>query len=187
MALLYRLIRVMSISIPASAQLPGLCKRHIELSVDRPDPPVDCIATLEELSACTVHEINQPVAALMTNAQAALRFLAGQNPNLDEVRHALTRVLRLGNRIIAIVDRTRALLHRAPPRKDDFEINEAIREIISLSQEELVKNAVSVHTRFAPGLPLFRADRVQLQQVVLNLITNAVEAMSGVPEGTREL
>jgi C4-dicarboxylate-specific signal transduction histidine kinase len=177
----------MSSSIPASAQLPGLCKRHIELSVDRPDPRVDCIATLEELSACTAHEINQPVAALMTNAQAALRFLAGQNPNLDEVRHALTRVLQLGNRIVEIVDHTRALVQRVASRKDDFEINEAIQETISLNQEALVKNDVSVRTRFAQGLPLVRADRVQLQQVILNLITNAVEAMSGVSEGTREL
>ena len=141
----------------------------------------------DELSACTVHEINQPVAALMTNAQAALRFLAGQNPNLDEARHALTRVLQLGNRIVEIVDHTRALVQRVALRKDDFEINEAIQETISLNQEALVKNDVSVHTRFAQGLPLVRADRVQLQQVILNLITNAVEAMSGVSEGTREL
>ena len=144
-------------------------------------------ARLDELSACTVHEINQPVAALVTNAQAALRFLAGQNPNLDEVRHALSRVLQLGQRIGEIVDRTRALAQRVAPRKDDFELNDAIQETISLNQEALLKNDVSVHTRFAQGLPLVRADRVQLQQVILNLITNAVEAMSGVSEGTREL
>jgi C4-dicarboxylate-specific signal transduction histidine kinase len=147
----------------------------------------DCITTLEELSACTVHEINQPVAALMTNAQAALRFLAGQNPNLDEVRHALTRVLQLGNRIVEVVEHTRALVQRVASRKDDFEINEAIQETISLNQEALVKNDVSVYTRFAQGLPLVRADRVQLQQVILNLLTNAVEAMSGISAGTREL
>ena len=145
------------------------------------------IATLEELSASMAHEINPPVAALVSVAQAALRFLAGQNPNLDEVRSALTRVLQLGNRIVEIVDRTRALVQRVAPREDDFEINAAIQETISLSQEALVKNDVSVHTRFAQGLPFVRADRVQLQQVILNLITNAVEAMSGVSEGTREL
>jgi C4-dicarboxylate-specific signal transduction histidine kinase len=146
----------------------------------------NCIATLE-LSAPTVHEITQPVAALLTNAQAALCFLAGLNPNLDEVRCALTRVLQLGNRLVEIVDRTRALVQRVAPRKDDFEINAAIQETISLSQEALVKNDVSVPTRFAQGLPLVRADRVQLQQVILNLLTNAVEAMSAVSEGTREL
>jgi C4-dicarboxylate-specific signal transduction histidine kinase len=146
------------------------------------------IATLGQMSASIVHEIKQPVAAAVTSAQAALRFLERPRPNLEEVRQALTRIAQLGNRVVEVVERTRALVQGVPPRKDDFEINEAIREIISLSQEELVKNAVSVHVRFAQGLPLLRADRVQLQQVVLNLITNAVEAMSGVPEGTtREL
>jgi C4-dicarboxylate-specific signal transduction histidine kinase len=147
----------------------------------------DGIATLEELSAYTAHEINQPVAALVTNAQAALRFLAGQNPNLDEVRRALSRVLQLGNRIGEVVQRTRALVQRVAPQKDEFDINEAIQECISLNRDALVTNDVSVYTRFAQKLPLIRADRVQLQQLVLNLITNAVEAMNGAPEGTREL
>jgi signal transduction histidine kinase len=144
------------------------------------------MATLEELSACTAQEINAPVAALVTNAQAALRFLARQNPNLDEVLHALTRVLQLGNRFVEIVDHTRALVQRVAAQKDDFEISQAIRETISLNQEALVKDAVSVHTWFAHGLPLAHAARVQLQEVLLNLITNAVEVMSGVSEGTRE-
>lgn len=145
------------------------------------------VTRIEELSTSTVHEINQPVAAIVTNAQAALRFLAGQNPNLDEVRQALTRMLQLGNRIVEIVDRTRALVHRIPPRKDAFELNEAIQETLSLNQEALLKNDVSVHTRFTQGLPFVCADRVQLQQVLLNLITNAVEALSEVSEGAREL
>ena len=145
------------------------------------------IAALGEMSGSIVHEINQPVAALLINTQAALRLLDGPNPNLKESQHALTRVLRLGNRIVEIVRRTRALVERVPPQKDSFEINEAIREIISLSQEQIVRNDVSVHTRFAQGLPVIRADLIQVQQVVLNLITNAVQAMSGVCEGTREL
>jgi len=145
------------------------------------------IAALGEMSGSIVHEISQPVAALLTNTQAALRFLDGPNPNLKETQLALARVLQLGSRIVEIVRRTRALAQRVPPKKDDFEINEAIREMISLSQEELVKNDVSVHTRFAPGLPVVRADPIQVQQVILNLITNAVQAMSGVCEGTREL
>ena len=145
------------------------------------------IAALGEMSGSIVHEINQPVAALLINTQAALRFLDGPNPNLKESQHALTRVLQLGNRITEIVRRTRALAERVPPQKDDFEINEAIREMISLSQEELVKNGVFVHTRFAQGLPVVRADPIQVQQVILNLVTNAVQAMSGVCEGTREL
>jgi C4-dicarboxylate-specific signal transduction histidine kinase len=145
------------------------------------------IAALGEMSASIVHEINQPVAAVVTNAQAALRFLEGPKPDLEEVRQALTRIARLGNRVVEVVRHTRALVQRTPTRKADFEINEAIEEIIALSQAELLKNAVSVHTQFAPDLPLLRADRIQLQQVILNLITNAVEAMSGVCEARREL
>jgi len=145
------------------------------------------IAALGKMSACIVHEINQPMAALLINTQAALRFLDGPNPKLKESQDALTRVLQIGNRIVEIVRRTRSLVESVPPQKDDFEINEAIREIISLDQEELVKNDVSVHTRFARGLPVVRADQIQVQQVILNLITNAVQAMSGVCEGTREL
>jgi C4-dicarboxylate-specific signal transduction histidine kinase len=145
------------------------------------------IAALGKTSACIVHEINQPVAALMINTQAALRFLDGPNPNIRESQRALTRVLQLGNRIAGIVRHTRALVERVPPKKDDFEINKAIRDIVSLSQQELARNDVSVHTRFAQGLPVVRADQIQVQQVMLNLITNAVQAMSGVSEGMREL
>jgi C4-dicarboxylate-specific signal transduction histidine kinase len=145
------------------------------------------IAALGKTSAYIVHEINQPVVALMINTQAALRFLDGPNPNIKESQRALTRVLRLGNRIAEIVRHTRALLEGVPPKKEDFEINEAIRDIVSLSQQDLAKNDVSVHTRFAHGLPFVRADQIQVQQVILNLITNAVQAMSGVCEGTREL
>lgn len=145
------------------------------------------ISTLGQISASIAHQINQPVAATVTNAQAALRFLEGPQPDLQEVRRSLTRIAQLGNRIVEIVGCIRALVQRGPPRRDDFEVNDAIRETISLTQDELVKNAVSVHTRFAFALPLVRADRVQLQQVVLNLIMNAVEAMRAVPQGPREL
>jgi C4-dicarboxylate-specific signal transduction histidine kinase len=145
------------------------------------------IVALGHMSACIVHEINQPVTALLTNTEAALRFLDRPNPDLEESQHALIRALQLANRIVEIVRRTRDLLQRVSPQKDDFDVNEAILEIISLSQEDQVKHDVSVHTRFAQGLPLVRADRIQLQQVILNLITNAVEAMSGHYEGTREL
>jgi C4-dicarboxylate-specific signal transduction histidine kinase len=145
------------------------------------------IAALGEMSACIVHEINQPVTALLTNTEAALRFLDRPNPDLEESQHALIRVLQLGNRIVEIVRRTRDLLQRVSPQKDDFEINQAIREIILLSKQDQVKNDVSVHTRFAQGLPLVHADQIQVQQVILNLIMNAVDAMSGLYEGTREL
>ena len=152
-----------------------------------PPTAADRIAVLGHMSASIMHDISQPVASAVINAQAALRFLEGPEPNLAEVRQALTRIAQLGNWIVEVVGRSRAHMKRVPPQKDDFEINDAIREIISLSQTVLVRNAVSLHTQFAEGMPLVRADRVQLQRVILNLITNAVQAMSRVPAGTREL
>jgi C4-dicarboxylate-specific signal transduction histidine kinase len=145
------------------------------------------VATLGQMSASIAHEINQPVAATMTNAQAALRFLAAQPPNLDEVQQALNRIARLSNRVIEVVGRIRALVTKSAPRQDEFQINEAIDEVISLTQGDIAKNGVALHREFSAGLPLVHADRVQLQQVVLNLITNAVEAMSGIPEERRDL
>jgi C4-dicarboxylate-specific signal transduction histidine kinase len=100
---------------------------------------------------------------------------------------ALIRIARLGRRVVDIIGRIRALIQKTPPRQDRFDINETIREVISFTQEELTRNVVSVHSGFAQGLPLLRADRVQLQQVIVNLIMNAVEAMSSRPGGPREL
>jgi PAS domain S-box-containing protein len=145
------------------------------------------VATLGQMLASIAHEINQPVAATVTNAQAALRFLDGEHRSSEEVRQALNRITRLGNRVVEVIGRIRALVRKVPSRQDTFEINEAIDEVISLAQGELVKNGVCLHREFAVRLPVIRADRVQLQQVVLNLITNAVEAMSGVATGEREV
>jgi C4-dicarboxylate-specific signal transduction histidine kinase len=103
------------------------------------------------------------------------------------VRQALDRIVRNGNRAGDVIDRIRALIKKAPPRKDGLEINEAIREVIALTHGEAVKSGVSVQTELAEALPLVQGDRVQLQQVILNLIINAVEAMSGIAEDTREL
>ena len=145
------------------------------------------VATMGQLSATIAHEVNQPIAAAVTNADAALRWLAFQPPDLEEVRQALGRILEDGNRAGDVMGRIRALMKRAPPRKERLEINEAILEVIALTRGEMVKNGVSVQTQLAEGLPLIEGDRVQLQQVILNLIINAVEAMSGVSEGSREL
>jgi C4-dicarboxylate-specific signal transduction histidine kinase len=145
------------------------------------------VATMGQLTASIAHEVNQPIAASVTNAHAALRWLGAQRPNLDEARLALGRIVENGNRAGAVINRIRTLIKKAPPRSDSITINDAIREVIELTHGESVKNGVSVRTELADGLPLVEGDRVQLQQVILNLVVNAIEAMSGTNEPPREL
>ena len=145
------------------------------------------VATMGQLTASIVHEVSQPIAATVLNAQAALRWLGAQPRNLNEVRQILDQITDDSKRAGDIIDRIRALIKKAPPRKEGLEINEAILEVIALTRGEVLQNGVSVRTQLAEGLPLIQADRVQLQQVILNLIVNAVEAMSGASEGAREL
>jgi signal transduction histidine kinase len=154
---------------------------HVELA------HANRVATMGQLSASIAHEVKQPIAAAAIHAHAALRWLNAQTPNLEEVQHALTCIVRDCNRAANVVDRTRDLIKKAPPRSDRSDINEAIREVIALTRSEAATNRVSVQTALADGLPLIQGDRVQLQQVILNLIINAVEAMSGVRDGIREL
>jgi C4-dicarboxylate-specific signal transduction histidine kinase len=145
------------------------------------------VATAGVLSASIAHEVNQPIAATATNAQSALRFLDGRPPNLEEVRLALADIITDSDRAGRIIGRIRDLIKKAPPHQDRLDINEAIREVIVLTHGEAMKTGVSVKTELAEGLSLIQGDRVQLQQVILNLIINAVEAMSGVGVGSREL
>jgi C4-dicarboxylate-specific signal transduction histidine kinase len=145
------------------------------------------VATLGQITASIAHEINQPVAAAVTNADAALRWLSAQPPDLDEVRLGLSRILQNGMRAGEVIGRIRALIKKSPARREGVVINDAILEVIALTRGEAAKNRVSVKTALAEGLPLARGDRVQLQQVILNLIVNAVEAMGGTSETTREL
>jgi C4-dicarboxylate-specific signal transduction histidine kinase len=148
---------------------------------------VNRVTTMGQLAASISHEVMQPITAAVTNARAALRWLGAQPPDLEEVRQALGRIVNEGNRASDIIGRIHALIKKAPPRKDGLEINEAILEVTALTYGEVVKNGVSVQTQLAEGLPLIQGDRVQLQQVIVNLILNAVEAMSSVSEGSREL
>ena len=145
------------------------------------------VATMGQLSASIAHEVKQPIAATATNAAAALRWLGAQPPNLEEARQALGRIVETSHRAGDVVDQIRALIKKAPPRKDRLDINEAIREVVELTRGEAVRTGVSVQARLADDLPLIHGDRVQLQQVILNLVVNAVEAMSGVDAGAREL
>jgi C4-dicarboxylate-specific signal transduction histidine kinase len=139
---------------------------------------VNRAATMGQLAASIAHEINQPIAAIVTNAQAALRFLKRKPLDLEEVGHAMDQIAFDGKRASDVIDRIRALIKRAPPRQDAVEINELIRDVLALAHGEVVKHAVSVQTQLSDDLPLIEGDRVQLQQVILNLVMNAVEAMS---------
>jgi C4-dicarboxylate-specific signal transduction histidine kinase len=145
------------------------------------------VAAMGQLTASIAHEVKQPLTATVVNARAAQRFLRAQAVELDEVRRILDAIERDGNRAAAVIDRIRALIKKSPPRRDRLDINLAIREVLELTRGEAAKSGVAVQTKLAAGLPFIQGDRVELQQVMLNLIINAFEAMSGTDEVPREL
>ena len=145
------------------------------------------VAGMGQLSASIAHEIRQPVAATVTNAQAALRWLAARPPELEEVRQALSRIVGDAGRASEVASRIHGFVKKTPMRKEAIEINGLTLETIALTRGEAAKHDISVQTRFGEGLPPVQGDRVQLQQVIFNLMMNAVEAMSGGGEGPREL
>jgi PAS domain S-box-containing protein len=145
------------------------------------------VATMGQLAASITHEVNQPITAAVTYALAARRFLSAEPPNFHEADDALSLIVREGNRAGEVVGRIRALIKKAPPRKDAVAINDAILEVIALTRAEAANNSVSVRTQLAEGLPHIRGDRVQLQQVLLNLIINAIEAVRDIGEKEREV
>jgi PAS domain S-box-containing protein len=145
------------------------------------------VATIGQLSASIAHEISQPLGAVLSYANAASHWLAAQPPAVEEVRGALDFIVKSGVQASEVVDRIRALVKKAPPRTDKLEINEAVLEVIGLTRNEMAKNGISVRTQLAESLPAIQGDRVQLQQVILNLLINAMEAMSAMSEGPRDL
>jgi PAS domain S-box-containing protein len=145
------------------------------------------VTTVGELTASIAHEVNQPITGVVTGAEAALRWLGAKPPNLDEVRKVLGQIVKDGMRAGDVIYRIRALIKKAPPRMARVDVNEAVLDVITLTRSELLRHGVSLQTELATGLPLIKGDRVQLQQVILNLTLNAVEAMSGVDEGAREM
>jgi signal transduction histidine kinase len=148
---------------------------------------VNRVATAGQLTASVAHEISQPITAAVINAEAALRWLNAQPPALDEAREVVTQIAEDGKRAGDILSRIRALFKKAPPRNERFDLNEAILNVIALARSEVLRHGVLLQTQLARGLPPIIGERIQLQQVILNLILNAVEAMAGLEEGAREL
>lgn len=146
-----------------------------------------CVAVMEHLSALIAHEVAQPISAALSNAETALRRLSAQQPDLAEVRLALGRVIRAANRASEVFNSIRALHKREPLQREGLQINQAVLAALALTKDEVQKNGISVRTYLAKSLPPIQGDRIQLQQVLLNLINNAVDAMRASQQGSREL
>jgi C4-dicarboxylate-specific signal transduction histidine kinase len=145
------------------------------------------VATLGQLSASIAHELNQPLTGIITNCGTCLRMLASDSPDLEGAREAVRRTLRDGNRASDVVARLRALFYRKGPTFDSVDLNEATREVIALSSKEIQSSKVKVRVELAENLEGVTADRVQLQQVVLNLLRNALDAMGTIEDRPREV
>jgi C4-dicarboxylate-specific signal transduction histidine kinase len=143
------------------------------------------VATLGELTASIAHEITQPLAAVVNNASACVRWLAAQN--LEEARRSAALVSEDGHRAADIIRRIRALAQKAPPHKDWLDLNATIQDVLALVRSAVQRHGVVVETHLAEEVPRILGDRIQLQQVLLNLIMNAIEAMSGIDAGPRAL
>lgn len=145
------------------------------------------VASMDQLAALIAHEIHQPICATAAYASAAIRWLNCNPTNLVEVRQALERINSDAMRAGGVARRIRALINKAPSHKENLDISEVIGEVIELMRSEAAKNDVSILTVFGNGLPFIVGDRLQLQQVILNLIVNAVESISAASMGTREM
>jgi C4-dicarboxylate-specific signal transduction histidine kinase len=145
------------------------------------------VATLGEISASIAHEVNQPLAAIVANGQACLRFLRRDTPNLDDVRGAIEWIVKDGNRAGEVIRRVRGLLKNSTTDKTWLDVNGLIHEVAALLQRELAAQLVTLHLELAPATPPICADRVQLQQVIINLVMNGVEAMQAITDRSRAL
>ena len=145
------------------------------------------VTTLGELTASIAHEVNQPLAAVVANAEACLRWLDRETPDLDAARRSVEWVINDGNRASEVIRRVRALANKTDIEKVPLDVNDVVREVIALVQRELISHQVSLRTELAPALPTILGDRVQLQQVIINLVMNGIEAMQSVTDRPREL
>jgi C4-dicarboxylate-specific signal transduction histidine kinase len=145
------------------------------------------VMTLGELTASISHEVNQPIAAVVTNSQVCLRLLGLQTPRPDDLRATVERIARDAHRASEVIQRIRALAKRTEPQMVSLDINDVIREAILLVQREVLSHGVSLRTELSSALPHVLGDRVQLQQVVINLLINGVEAMAPITDRPREI
>jgi PAS domain S-box-containing protein len=145
------------------------------------------VTTLGELTASIAHEVNQPLAAVVANAEACLRWLDRGTPDLDAARRSVKWIIDDGNRASEVIRRVRALANKTEIEKVPLDVNDLVREVIPLVQRQLMSHQVSLQMELAPTLPMVLADRVQLQQVMINLVMNGIEAMRSVTDRTREL
>jgi PAS domain S-box-containing protein len=148
---------------------------------------VSRVSSLGAMTASIAHEVNQPLSGIITNAGTCLRMLAADPPNVDGARETARRTIRDGQRASEVITRLRGLFTKKVFATEHVDVNEAAREVIALSMSELQRGRVIVRSTLADNLPLVLGDRVQLQQVILNLITNALDAMRGVEDRPREL
>jgi PAS domain S-box-containing protein len=148
---------------------------------------VNRVTTMGQLTASIAHEVNQPIAAAVTSADAGLRWLAAHPPNLEKTRDAFERIIKAGNQASEVIGRIRGLIKKVPAHRATLDVNEMILETIALTRSEMQRHCILLQTELANDLPSIRGDRVQLQQVILNLIVNAIEAMREVSDDSREL
>ncbi len=145
------------------------------------------VTTLGELTASIAHEVNQPLAAIVTNGQACLRWLGRAVPDLDEARRAVARIVGDADRASEVIRRIRALSQKTDPQKTALNLNEVVDDVVLLVRREVLNHGVSLQLELAPDLPPVHADRVQLQQVIINLLINAIQAMAPVTDRPRTL
>jgi PAS domain S-box-containing protein len=148
---------------------------------------INRVSMMGELAASIAHEVNQPLSGIVSNGSACLRFLAGDPPNMEEVHEAVRDIVRDGKRAGEIISRIRALTRRTAPPREELDVNETIREVLAIAGDEAKRTNVVIRTQFADKLLPVSGDRIQLQQVVLNLVMNGMEAMSSVGERARQL